>query len=208
MATDPDFTHLNYQRGKETLLFTSTVPQKYLLGVGAVITNWGLFEMAFDNFIAILRWDPKAVARYPKVPLAFYRRAKLLRQSGALVLPKAPTIVACLTAISADAIKLGRKRNDVTHSHWFETEGQMVIYRGLDATKPRYVVTEGDLFFLATRISQLHERLVLLQMCYIDPGDPSIPATERNALRVHFENKRPNPSGPVQFLKPEPFLPD
>ena len=206
----PQITHFKYTRDGQQHNFVSMIPPEYLLGIGAIMTNWGLFEMIFDNFLAMLRWYPAAAALYPQqLPGAFWRRAKALRQTAAVALPSCPVILARLTDITTEAVALGKKRNDVTHSHWL-AHGEMIIYTGIDGTKPRYVVIPSDLFRLAELIDGVRNRLSLLQMSYLSGGDASLPLPERHAWRDLIENNRPSsppPTHPAPLPPPKPFLP-
>ena len=210
---ESDVTVASYVRRGEARTFLSTVPPRYLLGIGAVITSWGLYELFFDNFLAMMRWSPEAAKLAKQPPNAFWRRADLLKASVRAALPNCPVLTAKMDALADESVSLARKRNDVTHSQWFEVSGQMGIFPSLDGSRQTYVVSPDDLFHLATLISELHRRLIVIQFHGFGPegvgGAPELPSPEISLLQAHFENNRPKSPDPKRRSKPprhQPFL--
>jgi len=205
--TLPDVTHVTYKFNGEDRVFASIIPPIYLVGIGAVITSWALFQMSFDNFLDMIRWNPELAKDPARVPADFRKRHKVLIDSISIALPNCPVIIDQVKEIATEAYRLALKRNAVGHSTWLSIDNQMVIYPSIDGTRAEFDVRIEHLFELAKQIEAVHHKLGFIQTSYLIENE-QIPQHEKSALRDYFENNRPSPPKPNrQRPRRQPLLP-
>lgn len=168
-------------------------PTDHLVGIGAVITNWGKFEQLLDVYLELLRLAP-AVQAFGDVPPSFAGRVKHLKRSVRACFTTCSTFHALVDSIADRAATVGRYRNRVTHCFWQQgADGEVFLASKPARNGETYTTTPDELLELASRAGALEVEMIKLLVLFSPPSfieTSSLPLHELLALQEYGKRHR------------------
>ncbi len=187
-------------------------PTDYLVGIGAVITNWSKFEQLLDVYLELLRLAPEVQA-LGDVPTSFAKRANRLKRSVRACFPTCPTFHAMVDSVADRATAVCRQRNRVTHCFWqHDADGKVVMASKPARSGETYTATPDELLELASRAGALEVELIKLFVLFSTPGfleTSSLPSHEISELQEYGNRHRRYLDGSIHAapqFPPQPLL--
>jgi hypothetical protein len=181
------------------------VPMDHLAAIGAVVAQWGQFEMQFSGFIKFLSRDPKTAELASKIPRAFGEKAKLLKKLALVVFPDTPILTEKIGKFAERSQELCLKRNAIIHGFWFDMtpfdgrEG-VTLMTEPDGTGDFYSIALDQLEALAQKIGELRSEGIFLLFRPLADAFPFPTSPELSALQ-EYNRRFPGDGSETSILR-------